>query len=143
MYMCGAKFKVVWNATSDLSMAHGNMGVSVRSVQVARQLVPAYVVHPRVETVEADVQGYHWTGCRLIEGIPQAVREREAHVDVSLFRKEVQRSIIVSREFERPNQDDGRPPRTYPSSLVHHVLRSVFSCARSYPQLQDLYLAQG
>ena len=123
--------------------AHGDMRVSVRSVQLARQLVPAYVVHPRVETVEADVQGYHWTGCRLVEGIPEVVRERESQVDLSLFRKEVERSIVVSREFETPNQEDGRPPRTYPSSLVHHILRSVFSRAPSYPQLRDLHLAQG
>ena len=52
-----------------------------RLQQLVRQLLPAYVVHHRVETVEADLQGYHWTGCRLLEGVPRAVREREASVD--------------------------------------------------------------
>ena len=61
--------------------------MSAGRLQLARPLVPAYVVHPRVETVEADVQGYHWTGCRLAEERPRAVLEREAQVDVSLFRR--------------------------------------------------------
>ena len=55
------------------------MRVSVRSLQqLAKQLVPSYVFHPRVETLEADLQGYNWTGCRLLEGVPRAVRDREA-----------------------------------------------------------------
>ena len=96
-----------------LNRVSGKMRVSVVWLQQARQqLVPAYVVHPRVETVEADVQGYHWTGCRLLEGVPQAVREREASVDVSLFRREVLRSIIVAREFETPSKENGLPPRS-------------------------------
>ena len=115
------------------------MRVSVRWLQ----LVPAYVVHPRVETVEADVQGYHWTGCRLLEGVPQAVREIEARVDVSLFRREVLRSIVVAREFETPSKENGLPPLSYAANLLRHVLMSVFSRAPSYPQLQNLHLAQG
>ena len=127
-----------------LNPVSGKMRVSVVWLQQARQqLVPAYVVHPRVETVEADVQGYHWTGCRLLEGVPQAVREREASVDVSLFRREVLRSIVVAREFEAPSKENGLPPRSYAASLLRHVLMSVFSRAPSYPQLQDLHLAHG
>ena len=105
--------------------------------------MPAYVVHPRVETVEADVQGYHWTGCRVLEGVPQAVREIEVKVDVSLFRREVLRSVVVAREFETPSKKDGLPPPSYATSLLRHVLMSVFSRAPSYPQLQNLHLAQG
>ena len=82
------------------------MRVGAPLLQLAKQLVPAYVVHPRVETVEADVQGYHWTGCRLLEGRPQSVRDREAQVDVSLFRGDVERGIKVSRHYEMPRQDD-------------------------------------
>ena len=119
------------------------MRVSGRLQQLVRQLVPAYVVHPRVETVEADLQGYHWTGCRLLEGVPRAVREREASVDVALFRQEVLRSIIVSREFEAPAKENGLPPRGYAESLMRHVLMSVFSRAPLYTQLRDLHLAQG
>ena len=72
-------------------------------------------------------------------------REREAQVDVSLFRRDVERSIVVARNFESPSQEDeyGRPPRSYPSSFVHHFLRSVFSRAPLYPQLRDLHLAHG
>ena len=51
--------------------------MSAGRLQLARLLVPAYVVHPRVETVEADAQGYHWTGCRLAEERPRVVLERE------------------------------------------------------------------
>ena len=51
--------------------------MSAGRLQLARPLVPAYVVHPRVETVEADAQGYHWTGCRLAEERPRVVLERE------------------------------------------------------------------
>ena len=116
---------------------------NVALLQYAKQLVPAYVVHPRIETVEADVQGYHWTGCRLIEGAPRAVREREAAVDLSLFKTEVERSIIVSREFEAPAKEDGCPPASYATSLVRHLLMSVFSRAPSYPQLRNLHLAHG
>ena len=118
------------------------MRVGTPLLQLAKQLVPAYVVHPRVETVEADVQGYHWTGCRLAQEKPQSVRDREAQVDVSLFREDVERGIKVSRDYEMPRQDEC-PPRSYPSSLVHHLLMSVFSRAPSYPQLRDLHLAQG
>ena len=119
--------------------------MSAGRLQLARPLVPAYVVHPRVETVEADAQGYHWTGCRLAEERPRVVLEREAQVDVSLFRRDVERSIVVARNFESPSQEDeyGRPPRSYPSSFVHHFLRSVFSRAPLYPQLRDLHLAHG
>ena len=119
------------------------MRVGLPSLQLARQLVPAYVVHPGVETVEADVQGYHWTGCRLVEGRPQSVRKREAEVDVSLFRGDVERAIKVARHYEKMRQDDECPPRSYPSSLVHHLLMSVFSRAPSYPQLRDLHRVQG
>ena len=119
------------------------MRVSVLRLQLAKQLVPAYIVHPRTETIEADVQGYHWTGCRLAEAAPRVVWEREPLVDVSLFRSDIERSIIVSREFETPNQEHGCPPPTYSSSFVRHLLMSVFSRAPSYPQLRDLHLAQG
>ena len=119
------------------------MKVSLPRLQLAGRLIPAYVVHPRVETVEADVQGYHWTGCRLAEGVPRVVRERESLVDVSLFREEVERSIIISREFETPNQEAERLPNAYSLSLFRRLLMSVFSRAPSYPQLKDLHLAHG
>ena len=116
------------------------MRLSVRGLrQLVRQLRPAYVVHPRVETVEADVQGYNWTGCRVVEGRPLAVVAREAEVDVTLFTRDVVRSIAVSRDFE--SQEEGRAPRSYPTSLFHHLLLTVFSHAPSYPQLRDLHLA--
>ena len=117
------------------------MRVCLRSLQLAKQLVPAYVVHPRVETVEADLQGYHWTGCRVFEGKPHVIRQREATVDMSLFKKEIERCIIVSREFEIPKKDSDRPPRSFANSLVRHFLMSVFSRAPSYPQLRNLHLA--
>ena len=119
------------------------MRTSVVRLQLTKQLIPAYVFHPRIETVEADVQGYHWTGCRLVEGAPRAIREREATVDMSLFKKEIEKNIIVSREFEAPSKENGCPPSSYPTSLVHHILMSVFSRAPSYPQLRNLHLAQG
>ena len=119
------------------------MRVGVPCLQLVKQLVPAYVVHPGVETIEADVQGYHWTGCRVAEGRPQCVRDREAQVDVALFKRGVERAIKVSRHYEMPRQDDECPPRSYPPSLVHHLLMSVFSRASSYTQLRDLHLAQG
>ena len=119
------------------------MRTSVIRLQLTKQLKPAYVFHPRIETVEADVQGYHWTGCRLVEGTPRAVLEREATVDMSLFKKEMERNIIISREFEAPSKVDGCPPTSYPTSLVHHILMSVFSRAPSYTQLRNLHLAHG
>lgn len=115
---------------------------SVRGLgQLVRQLRPAYVVHPRVETVEADVQGYSWTGCRVVEGKPSAVVQREAQVDVAVFTRDVVRSVVVSRDFE--SQEEGRTPRSYPTSLFHHLLLTIFSRAPSYPQLRDLHLARG
>ena len=110
----------------ELKVEVWRMRLSVRGLrQLVRQLRPAYVVHPRVETVEADVQGYNWTGCRVVEGRPLAVVAREAEVDVTLFTRDVVRSIAVSRDFE--SQEEGRAPRSYPTSLFHHLLLTVFS----------------
>lgn len=118
------------------------MRLSVRSLRpLVRQLRPAYVVHPKVETVEADVQGYNWTGCRVVEGRPSSVRDKEAEVDMTLFTRDVVRSIMVARDFE--SQEEGRTPRAYPTSLFHHLLLAVFSHTPSYPQLRDLHLAHG
>ena len=116
------------------------MRLSVRGLrQLARSLRPTYIVHSRVETVEADVQGYNWTGCRVVEGRPAAVVERERQVDVDLFSRDVARNIIVSRNFE--SQEAERIPQSYPTSLSHHLLRTVFWHAPTLPQLRGLHLA--
>ena len=90
--------------------------------------------------MEADLQGYHWTGCRLLEGRPAIVRDKEAQVDVEQFKTDVERNIIISRNFESQRDAD---PHSYPSSLMFHLLRTIFSRASSHPELRNLHVARG
>ena len=58
-------------------------------------------------------------------------------MDVSLFRGDVERSIVVlvARNFESPSQEDEyrRAPRFYPSSFV----TTFFFCRRRKQHVQD------
>lgn len=97
---------------------------------------PAYVFHPNVQTLEADIQALHWTKTVQVDHPPSPVKEVRTSLDVSPFQKAVERCVIVARNYE--TQEEERVPKMYTFGLMQNLLKTVMTFAPEYPQLRDL-----
>ena len=102
------------------------------------KLAKAYVFHPKVQTLEADVQVFHWTKTKEVEGRPKTVETLRDSIELTAFRDAIEKNIIVARNFETQEE---YTPQTYPFGLFQNVLKTVLTNAQDYPQLHNLHIA--
>lgn len=98
----------------------------------------AYVFHPRMQTMEADVQMFQWTKTQQLEHRPRALKELRNSLNLTSFLSLIEKSIIVARSFETQEE---YTPKTYPFGLIQNFLKIVLTNARWYPQLRNLHIA--
>ena len=84
------------------------------------------------------LQVYHWTKTCQVEEHPLAIEELRKSVDLNLFRKLIEKNIIVARNFETQEEF---VPQSYPFGLIQNILRTVLTNAHHYPQLINLHIA--
>ena len=102
-------------------------------------LVNAYAFHPKVQTMEADVQVFHWTKSKQVEDRPETVEALRNSIDLTAFRGPLEKNIIVARNFETQEE---YTPQTYPFGLLQNILKTVLTNAHQYPQLHNLHIAR-
>ncbi len=107
-----------------------------RHLRLLSTPAPAYVYHPTVQTLEADIQALHWTKTVQVNDPPSLVEELRTGLDAAAFKGAVEKCVIVARNFE--TQEEFHVPKTYPFGLMQNLLKTVLTFAPKHPQLRDL-----
>ena len=138
-------------ATKLLSRARATgLPVARSGVQVRFQhaQTSAFVFHPNMETVEADIQMFLWTKTQELSQPSPVFSKFRDEVDLGLFQPLVEKHILTSRYYESKEikRKSKRQPKdltrgtheNFPFSLVQNIIKTALISAYKYPQVRGL-----